>query len=182
MTSCDPSSTHLWFYIWMTSSSLTRIGKITRNTLDRSFKPCRKLCANLEKCIFDMSQIQYLGYIIDVQGGHVDRAKIQVIRDWLALTTLTKLRSFSSLTNFYRRFVLGFSHITWPLSQVTKGEAKAKFSWSESQQKAFVELKHCLCFAPILILPYLQQPFEIKIDASDYAIGAVLTQHRHLVT
>ena len=28
---------------------------------------------------------------------------------------------------------------------------------------------------------YLQQPFEIEIDASDYVIGVVLTQHGHLV-
>jgi hypothetical protein len=77
--------------------------------------------------------------------------------------------------------VLGFSHITWPLSQVTKGRAKEKLFWYESQQKAFRELKHRLCSAPVLTLPYLQQPFEIETDASDYAIGVVLTQHGHLV-
>ena len=76
---------------------------------------------------------------------------------------------------------MGFSHITWPFSQVTKGGAKENFCWSESQQKAFVELKHHLCSAPVLTLPDLQQPFEIEIDASDYAIGAVITQQGHLV-
>jgi hypothetical protein len=140
-----------------------------------------KLCANLEKCTFGITQVQYLGYIIDERGVHVDPTKIQVIRDWPAPTTLTELRSFLGLANFYRRFVLGFSHITWPLSQVTKGGAKAKFFWSESQQKAFGELKHRLCSAPVLTLPDLQQPFEIETDASDYAIGAVLTQHGHPV-
>jgi hypothetical protein len=38
-----------------------------------------KLCANLEKCTFGMTQVQYLGYIIDERGVHVDPAKIQVI-------------------------------------------------------------------------------------------------------
>jgi hypothetical protein len=105
----------------------------------------------------------------------VDPAKIQVISDFPAPATLTELRSFLHLPNFYRRFVLGFSHITWPLRQVTKGGAKAKLFWSESQQKAFEELKHRLFSAPVLTLPDLQQPFEIEKDASDYAIGAVLT-------
>jgi hypothetical protein len=106
------------------------------------------------------------------------QSKIQVIRDWPAPTTLTELRIFLGLANFYRRFVLGFSHITWPLSQVTKGGTKAKFFWSESQQKAFSELKHRLCSIPVLTLPDLQQPFEIETHASNYAIKAVLAQHR----
>jgi hypothetical protein len=49
------------------------------------------------------------------------------------------------------------------------------------QQKAFKDLKFHLCSAPVLILPDLQQPFEIETDASYYAIGAVLTQHGNLV-
>ena len=140
-----------------------------------------KLCANLEKCTFGMTEVQYLGYIIDEQGVHVDPAKVQVIWDWPSPTTLTELRSFLGLANFYRRFVFGFSHISWPLSQVTNSGAKEKFFWSESQQKAFRELKDRLCTTPVLALPDLQQPFEVETDASDYAIGAVLTQHGHPV-
>jgi hypothetical protein len=112
---------------------------------------------------------------------HVDPENIQFIRDWLAPATLTEIRIFLGLANFYRRFVFSFSHITWTLSQVTKGGAKEKFFWSESQQKVFGELKHHLYSTPVLTLPYLQQPFEIKTDASEYAIGAVLTQHGHPV-
>eukprot|EP00253_Pinus_taeda_P003516 PITA_03516 len=115
------------------------------------------------------------------QGVHVDPAKIQVIWDWPSPTTLTELRSFLCLANFYRGFVLGFSHITWPLSQVTKGGVKEKLFWSVSQQKKFKELKDRLCMALVLTLSDLQQPFQVKIDASDYAIGAILTQHEHLV-
>ena len=75
--------------------------------------------------------------------------------------------------------MLVFSHIAWALSQVTKGGGKAKFVSTESQQKAFEELKHRLCLALVLALPDLQQPFEIEIDASDYVVGVVLTQHGH---
>ena len=70
-----------------------------------------------------MTQVQYLGYIIDEMGVHVDPNKIQVIRDWPAATTITELHSFLGLANFYRMFVLGLSHITWPFSQFTKGGA-----------------------------------------------------------
>jgi hypothetical protein len=50
--------------------------------------------------------------------------------------------------------------------------------WGQSQQQAFNDLKKRLCSAPVLSLPDLQYPFEIKTDASDYVVGIVLTQHR----
>jgi hypothetical protein len=59
--------------------------------------------------------------------------------------------------------MLGFSHIAWALSQVTKGGGKEKFVWEKSQQQAFDDLKHRLCSAPVLSLPDLQQPFRLKL-------------------
>jgi hypothetical protein len=88
-----------------------------------------------------MDRVHYLGYIIDQHGVHVDPAKIQVIRDWPTPTTLIELRSFLGLANLYRRFVLGFSHIAWTLSQITRGGGKVKFAWGRSQQQVFNDLK-----------------------------------------
>jgi hypothetical protein len=85
--------------------------------------------------------------------------------------------SWASL--IYRRFMLGFSHITWALSQVTRGDSKEKFVWGLSQQQAFNELKKRLCSSTILSLRNLQHPFEIETDYSDYVVGIVLTQHNH---
>ena len=42
-------------------------------------------------------------------------------------------------------------------------------------------LKHRLCSTSVLALPDLQQPFEIETDTSNYAVGAILTQHSHPV-
>lgn len=111
----------------------------------------------------------------------MDPTKVQVTRDSPTPTTLTELLSFLCLGNIYCKFVLGSSHITWPLSHVTKGGAKEKLFWSESQKKAFFELKHQLFFALLLTLPDVQQPFDIKTDASDHAIGLVLTSQEHRV-
>jgi hypothetical protein len=46
-----------------------------------------------------------------------------------------------------------------------------------SQQQDFDDLKQCLCSSLVLSLSDLQPPFEIDIDASDYVVGVVLTQH-----
>jgi hypothetical protein len=76
-----------------------------------------------------MDRVQYLGYIVDEHGVHVDPTNIQVVHDWPAPTTLTALQIFLGLTNFYRRFVLGFSHLEWALIQVNKGGGKENFIW-----------------------------------------------------
>jgi hypothetical protein len=85
------------------------------------------------------------------------------------------------LANFYHRFVLGFSHIAWALGQITRGGGKEKFAWGRSQKKEFDDLKQCLCSAPVLSLPDLQQPFDIETDALYYVVGIVLIQHSHPV-
>jgi hypothetical protein len=128
-----------------------------------------------------MNKVQYPSYIVDDDGVHVNPAKIQVIRYWLAPTTLTELHIFLGLANLYRRFLLGFSHIAWALIQVTRGGGKENFMWGQSQQKTFNYLKQCLCSASVLSLSDLQQPFEIETDASNYVVGAILTQHGHHV-
>jgi hypothetical protein len=114
-----------------------------------------KLYANLEKFSFDVNRVQYLGYIIDEHSGHVGPAKIQVIHDYSTLTTLTELQIFLGLVNFYRRFVLRFSHIPWALGQVSKGGGKENFMWGKSQQQAFDDLKHRLSSTLVLSLPNL---------------------------
>jgi hypothetical protein len=106
---------------------------------------------------------------------HVDLNRIQVIHDWLALMTLKYLCNFLGLTKFYYRSLLQLYHITWPLSQETKGGSKSKFGWSGSQQKELQDLKHHLYSTLVLMFPYLQKPFDIDIDSSNYAIGVVLT-------
>jgi hypothetical protein len=77
--------------------------------------------------------------------------------------------------------MLGFSHIAWALSQITRGGGKAKFAWGRSQQQSFDDLMQRFCSALVLSLPDLQHPFEIETDASDYVVGIILTADSHTV-
>jgi hypothetical protein len=85
------------------------------------------------------------------------------------------------LANFYRGFMLGLSHIAWALSRVTRGGGKEKFVWGLSQQQEFDDLNQFFFSSQVLSLPNLQQPFDNDINASDYDVGVVLTQHGHPV-
>jgi hypothetical protein len=59
---------------------------------------------------------------------------------------------------------------------------KLSFKWSEEEQKAFEDLKDKFLSAPVIKLPNFTKPFEVHIDASDFAIGGVLMQDGHLIT
>jgi hypothetical protein len=126
-----------------------------------------------------MDRVQYLGYIVDEHGVHVDLAKIQVIHYWPTKTTVVELQILLGLAKFYQRVMLGFSHIAWSLSQVTRVVAKKNLVWGMSQQQVFDDMKNCLCSSLVLSLPDLQKPFEIETDALDYVVGIVLTQQGH---
>ena len=54
---------------------------------------------------------------------------------------------------------------------------KKCFQWWGKQQQAFEALKDKINSAPVLALPNLIQPSEIKTDASDYAMGTIFLQH-----
>jgi RNase H-like domain found in reverse transcriptase len=51
-----------------------------------------------------------------------------------------------------------------------------KFEWNPECQEAFKTLKGRFLQEPILMMPDHFKPFQIELDASKYASGAVLTQ------
>ena len=94
--------------------------------------------------------------------------------EWDAPETVKDIQSFLGFANFYRRFIEGYSKLTRPLTDLTK--KSEKFFWSAECDKAFQELKSRFTSAPIRrhFDPHL--PCIIECDASDFAIGAILSQ------
>jgi hypothetical protein len=69
-----------------------------------------------------------------------------------------------------------FSFIATPFHALTS--VKNTFQWEGKQQKDFNTLKEKISTTPVLALPNIQQPFEIEIDASGYAMGEILMKYR----
>ena len=53
---------------------------------------------------------------------------------------------------------------------------KVKFQWSDWCQKAFNDVKALLTCAPVLAAPQLEEHVQLKVDASNLGVGAVLLQ------
>ena len=68
-----------------------------------------------------------------------------------------------------------FAKIANPLHKL-KEEKQNSFLWTHECTTAFNRLKECLVSAPILAYPNAQDQFTLDTNASDLAIGAVLSQ------
>ena len=90
--------------------------------------------------------------------------------------TKSQVRAFLGLTGYYRRFIPDYASVAAPLTDLTRKSAPNKVVWSESCEKAFRELKLLLCSSPILRSPDFTRQFILQTDASDRAIGTVLSQ------
>lgn len=132
------------------------------------------LYAKLEKCVFHQPQVEFLGYIISGEGLSMDPKKIQTVINWKAPKTVRDVQCFLGFANFYRIFIKNYSKIAAPLTRLT---CKDKLEWSTEADQAFQDLKKTFTSAPILIHPDFQKPFFLETDASDFALGAVLSQH-----
>ena len=77
---------------------------------------------------------------------------------------------------YWRRFIAKFSFIAAPLHALTS--VTNTFQWGGKKKKAFDTLKENTSIKPVLALPNLQKPFDIEIDANEYAMGVVLMQYR----
>ncbi|GJV44582.1 putative reverse transcriptase domain-containing protein [Tanacetum coccineum] len=138
-----------------------------------------KLYAKFSKCDFWLDSVQFLGHVIDRSGVHVDPAKIEAIKSWVAPTTLTEVRQLLGLAGYYRRFIEGFSLISKPLTKLT--QKNKKYEWGKEEEEAFQTLKQKLCSAPILALPEGTEDFMVYCDASLKGYGAVLMQREKVI-
>ncbi len=132
------------------------------------------LYAKLEKCEFDKSSVAFFGYVISPDGIFMDKSKVETIHCWATPSSVKDVERFLGFANLYRRFIKGYSKITTPLTTLTCKDKP--FSWNPTAQATFDTLKMAFTSAPILIHPDPAKPFIVETDASDFALGAILSQ------
>lgn len=132
------------------------------------------LYARLHKCRFALSAIKFLGHVVDQQGMHPDPDKVKIVQDWTTPRSISDLRAFVGLAQYFRKFIQGFATLVAPLTALfRKGVA---FIWTANCEAAFEGIKAALTTAPCLKLPVADEPFTVITDACAVGIGAVLMQ------
>ena len=124
------------------------------------------------KCEFCLKEVGFLGHVISGEDIELDPTKVQSVTEWLAPTSVSEIRSFLGLAEYYRRFIENFSKIAKPMTELLKKDTK--FKWTEDCEASFQELKKRLTTAPVLVLLHIHKEFQVYCDASRLGLGCVL--------
>jgi transposase InsO family protein len=139
------------------------------------------LYANPVKCKLFQENVDFLGFIVGVDGIQMDPERIKTIAEWPTPRSFHDVQVFLGFVNFYRRFIQGYSQIARPLTDLLKGtkdgkKFHAEWKWSETAEKAFSHLRAAFQSAPILAHFDPTRRIRVETDASKYAIAAILSQ------
>ena len=131
------------------------------------------LYARPDKCLFSRDSVEYLGFILSKEGLKMDPSKVQTIQDWPEPRKIKDIQSFLGFANFYRRFISDYSDIVVPLTRLTR--KGTPWNFSDAARKSFETLKSAFTSTPILTHWIPDKPIIVETDASDYALGAILS-------
>ncbi len=140
------------------------------------FNRLREKCMFLKigKCQILPEQVACLGYCIKPEGLTPDPTKINKIIEARDPTDKDEVLSFLGLTNFYRDFIQNYSQKMSPIISLLPKDVP--FQWNDPQKTAFANIKKEITSPPILVPADFNKPFIVKVDASQYAVGATLAQ------
>ena len=126
-----------------------------------------------DKCHFFQPSVEFLGYVIDAEGVHTSDRKIKAIREARAPQSVSELRAFLGLVNYYGKFVPNLASLLHPLYSLL--HSGVQWRWSKECEQAFKKAKEKLVSAPVLTHYDSKLPIRMAGDASQYGIGAVIS-------
>ena len=127
-----------------------------------------------KKCHLLQKSVKYLGYVVSEAGIQTDPEKVNKIKEWPIPENTTELRSLLGLAGYYRKHCPNFAMVCKPLYKLC--ESGQKFVMNKERVEAIEKLKLLLTQSPILAFPKEEGEYILDTDASDFGIGAVLSQ------
>jgi hypothetical protein len=120
-----------------------------------------------------------LGHIILEKDIAIDLDNIEAIRRCPTPINVSDIRSFMGLAGYYKRFVVGFSKISHPITFLqNKG---TKFEWTLKCENNFNLFKELRTSEHVLKIVDPNEHFVLCTDACKEGIGGVLTQNGHVI-
>jgi hypothetical protein len=145
-----------------------------------------ELYAKPSKCQFYKKRMEFLGFVITVDGVEMDPQRVQTIKEWKAYPpkTYRDIQVLLGFCNFYRRFIRDYARLARPLTMLLKGSKNGRKmgdfdkEWGDKQRQAFLRLLGAFEQAPLLRHYDPNAPCRVETDASKYALGAIFSQKK----
>ncbi|KAF8673092.1 hypothetical protein RHS04_07686, partial [Rhizoctonia solani] len=141
---------------------------------------CSKLFANAKKCEFHCTKVEYLGYLITVNGISMHPSKLKSISSWLVPCSVKDIQSFLGFTNFYHCFIAHYASICKLLNNLTHKDValspQKSLTLTDNALRCFNDLK--AAFQSRLVLCHFDPalPSTLLTDALDFAILGIHCQ------
>ncbi len=136
-----------------------------------------ELQMNIWKCEFNVEETVFLEVIVSEQDLRMNSSKMIVIVNWTTLINLKEIQRFMKFVNFYRRFIRNFFKLVKSFTQLTRKDTS--FVWNKVCVQAFRNLKKQISFASVLRHFNLKHQTILKINASNYVKGEILSQYNN---
>lgn len=131
-------------------------------------------CLNQSKCLFGVTELEFLGWHISDEGISPTTDKIEAIRNFREPESVDEVRSFLGLVNFVGHCIPDLATKTFPLRKLLK--KGVNFKWTAEERDAFEVLREILCSGSILGYFNPKDDIVLIVDASPVGLGAVLVQ------
>ena len=135
------------------------------------------LQVQLDKTEFLKKETEFLGHIVTTDGIKPNPKKLDAIEKFPLPKTIKEIQGFLGLTGYYRKFIHDYAKIAKPMTIYLKKD-KIINTNDKEYNKSFNELKKLISNDPILIYPDFNKTFTLTTDASNFALGAVLSQDK----
>lgn len=146
-------------------------------SVNKVFKTLRaaNLKVQITKSEFFKKETKFLGHIVTADGIKPNPEKLKAIENLEVPKKLKDLQAFLGITGYYRRFIKDYAKIAKPMTLRLKRDKVIDYT-AEDYIEAFNKLKNIIKEDVVLAYPDVTQEFVLTTDASNYAIGAVLSQ------
>lgn len=135
---------------------------------------------NQGKCVFNVSNIEFLGHELSAQGVKPLDKYRKVIDDFREPSTVEEVQSFLGLINYVNKWIPDMATKSEPLRRLLclklGKNADIKSQWGPEQNKSFQELKTALSNIQTLGYYDPKDKTTVMADASPVGLGAVLIQ------
>ena len=135
------------------------------------------LYCNVEKCEFDRTELEYLGFLIGLSGVRMHPSKLDTIASWQPPSSVRGVQKWLGFTNFYRRFIKNYAMLALPLNDLTRKDSPTPFKLTPEALASFEAMRDTFQTAPLLVHFDHSKPSFLHTDASDFAIAAILSQY-----